>query len=162
MKKSILFISILLCSIGVQAQWGWGGYMPPPQPPTQQEINALQQQMIQQQLQQQQQMLQMQQQMQQWQLPQWGDPVYVPDATASPSGNSNGYWDENNRQERNRNNLNRTAGEDCRSCGGSGKCHACNGTKVASSFGNTYKCTVCDANGNCPVCHGTGKTSWNR
>lgn len=159
MKKSILFISILLCSIGIQAQWGWGGYMPPPQPPTQQEINALMQQMM---IQQQQQQQMQQQMMQQWQAQQWSAPMYVPDATVSPSGNSNDYWDENNRRERNRNNLNRTVGEDCSSCGGSGKCHACNGTKVASSFGNTYKCTVCDANGNCPVCHGTGKASWNR
>ena len=58
--------------------------------------------------------------------------------------------------------LNQTVGEDCPACKGSGKCSACNGTKVAHSFGNTYECTVCDQYGNCSVCQGTGKTSWNR
>lgn len=65
-------------------------------------------------------------------------------------------------QTRKRDILNTTVGENCQSCKGSGKCAACNGTKVANSFGNTYTCNVCDENGKCPVCDGTGKTSWNR
>lgn len=58
--------------------------------------------------------------------------------------------------------LNRTVGEYCQACKGTGKCHACNGTKIASSFGNTYPCNICDKDGNCSACGGTGKTSWNR
>lgn len=64
--------------------------------------------------------------------------------------------------ERKRETLNRTYGENCKSCNGTGKCHACNGTKIASGLGNTYKCNICNENGDCPVCNGTGKTSWNR
>ncbi len=67
-----------------------------------------------------------------------------------------------NYQETKRDNLNRVAGETCQSCKGTGKCHACNGTKVAHSYGNSYTCNVCDSQGNCSVCHGTGKTHWNR
>ena len=59
--------------------------------------------------------------------------------------------------------LNATAGEKCLSCKGSGKCAACNGTKIAHGFGNSsYICNVCNDKGDCPVCDGTGKSSWNR
>lgn len=57
--------------------------------------------------------------------------------------------------------LNNVVGENCLTCHGTGKCPTCNGRKITSSMGNTYKCNVCDDNGNCPTCHGTGKTSWN-
>lgn len=65
-------------------------------------------------------------------------------------------------KKRKQESLNRTVGEKCTHCKGSGKCPACNGTKVAHSYGNSYKCTVCNVNGACPVCNGTGKTPWNR
>ncbi len=81
--------------------------------------------------------------------------TYTP---AQPQNSTSTY----NYESSKRDNLNRVAGETCQSCKGTGKCHACNGTKVAHSFGNSYQCNVCDANGNCPVCHGTGKTAWNR
>lgn len=58
--------------------------------------------------------------------------------------------------------LNKTVGEDCTYCKGTGKCPACDGTKTAHGFGNSYKCTNCNSNGDCPVCNGTKKTSWNR
>ncbi len=86
----------------------------------------------------------------------WSEDTYsYPTTPSSPTSSD----DLNNRR---RDNLNRVAGEACLSCKGSGKCPTCNGTKVASSFGNTYKCTVCDDKGNCPTCDGTGKTSWIR
>lgn len=72
------------------------------------------------------------------------------------------YWSDANRKERQHQILNSTAGEKCGLCKGSGKCHACNGTKIASSFGNTYKCTLCNDKGDCPKCNGTGLASWNR
>ena len=65
-------------------------------------------------------------------------------------------------QQRKRDILNSTVGETCNHCKGTGKCPACNGTKVASGMGLTYECTVCNENGDCPVCHGTKVTSWNR
>lgn len=79
----------------------------------------------------------------------------------SPSQTQNSATN-NSYENTKRDNLNRTAGELCPSCKGSGKCHACNGTKVAHSYGNAYQCNVCDHNGNCSVCHGTGKAAWNR
>lgn len=77
------------------------------------------------------------------------------------SGSSTNQQPRNHEQEK-RDILNKTVGENCGACKGSGKCHACNGTKVAHSMGNTYTCTVCDRNGNCGACNGTGKTLWNR
>lgn len=77
---------------------------------------------------------------------------------SSGSGNST----TTDYQQRKRDILNTTVGEACTSCKGTGKCHACNGTKIAHGFGNSYKCNVCNDNGDCSVCHGTGKTSWNR
>lgn len=65
-------------------------------------------------------------------------------------------------EQRKKDNLNRAVGEACLTCKGTGKCPACNGTKVAGGFGNTYKCTLCNDNGDCPTCHGTKLTSWNR
>ena len=79
------------------------------------------------------------------------------DTSTSSSGTTLDELEESRRDV-----LNRTAGEVCQHCKGTGKCPACNGTKVASGFGNTYKCTVCNENGDCPVCHGTKVTSWNR
>lgn len=79
--------------------------------------------------------------------------------TQVPVQNNNASY---NHETTKRDNLNRVAGEVCPSCHGTGKCHACNGTKVAHGNGLTYTCTVCDSQGNCPVCHGTGKTAWNR
>ena len=73
------------------------------------------------------------------------------------SGSTQESWGE-----RKRDILNTTIGENCRSCNGSGKCHACNGTKVAQGLGNTYACTICNQRGDCSACNGTGKTSWNR
>ena len=58
--------------------------------------------------------------------------------------------------------LNRAVGEQCMTCKGTGKCLACNGTKVAHGFGNSYVCTVCDESGVCPTCKGTKVASWNR
>lgn len=58
--------------------------------------------------------------------------------------------------------LNSHVGEYCSVCKGTGKCRACNGTKIASGYGVTYKCTSCPENGICDVCDGTGKASWNR
>lgn len=86
-----------------------------------------------------------------------GAPAYT--GGGSPSGTTRTQTDY---KQRRRETLNRTVGEKCTSCKGTGKCNACNGTKIAHGFGLEYKCTVCDVNGNCPVCHGTGKTSWNR
>lgn len=83
-------------------------------------------------------------------------------AQAYQNATSSGGSTTSDYQQRKKDNLNRTVGENCLSCKGSGKCNACNGTKVAHGFGNTYKCNVCNENGDCPVCHGTGKTSWNR
>lgn len=58
--------------------------------------------------------------------------------------------------------LNERWGSECKSCHGTKKCPACNGSKIASSFGNTYKCEVCNENGDCPACGGSGLASWNR
>jgi hypothetical protein len=58
--------------------------------------------------------------------------------------------------------LNQVVGEKCPTCKGTGKCRTCNGTKIYSAFGHTFKCTNCPENGICTVCDGTGKTSWNR
>jgi|GEM_PF-3352816 LysM domain protein len=58
--------------------------------------------------------------------------------------------------------LNEYVGEKCMLCKGSKKCHACNGTKIASSFGHDYACTLCNDKGECPQCHGTGLAGWNR
>lgn len=69
---------------------------------------------------------------------------------------------EKSREEQRRDRLNATIGENCMTCKGSGKCHACNGTKVAHGLGLTYACTICNQRGDCDVCKGTGKTSWNR
>lgn len=77
------------------------------------------------------------------------------------SGSSTNQQPRNHEQEK-RDILNKTVGENCGACKGSGKCRACNGTKVAHSMGNTYTCTACDKNGNCGACNGTGKTLWNR
>ena len=82
--------------------------------------------------------------------------------------NSNNYNSSNNNtnsenyNQRKKDILNSTVGENCTHCKGTGKCPTCNGTKVAHSFGNSYRCTVCNSNGDCPVCNGTRKTSWNR
>ena len=83
-------------------------------------------------------------------------------AQAYQNTTSSGSSTTTDYQQRKKETLNRTVGENCLSCKGSGKCSACNGTKVAHGFGNTYKCNVCNEHGDCPVCHGTGKTSWNR
>lgn len=84
------------------------------------------------------------------------------ESTTSPgTTNSAGYWSPEERNKRKNDNLNRGAGEMCLSCHGSGKCSACNGTRVASGLGQTYVCKVC-SDGLCRVCHGTGKNSWNR
>ncbi len=72
------------------------------------------------------------------------------------------YWNEANRKERQRQILNTVAGEKCSLCKGSGKCHACNGTKIASGMGNSYACTLCNDKGDCPLCNGSGLASWNR
>lgn len=58
--------------------------------------------------------------------------------------------------------LNERIGSICQSCNGTKKCPACNGAKIASSFGNTYVCNVCNETGVCPACEGTGLASWNR
>lgn len=76
--------------------------------------------------------------------------------------NSSNGTSGNSLNDRRKDNLNRGAGESCRSCLGSGKCFACGGTKVAASMGNTYPCKTCNQTGICSVCHGTGKASWNR
>lgn len=78
------------------------------------------------------------------------------------TNSSDDYWSEANRKERQRQNLNTTVGEKCQLCKGSGKCHACNGTKAASGMGNTYTCNLCNSNGDCPHCNGTGLAFWNR
>lgn len=83
-------------------------------------------------------------------------------STSSGSSTSSGGSAKTDYQQRKRDTLNRTVGEDCISCKGTGKCNACNGTKVAHGFGNSYKCNICNENGDCSVCHGTGKTPWNR
>lgn len=148
--KKILFICLLIIAGAStsNAQWGWGYN---PYSAQLQMMYDLQMQQINQAVQ------QMQQQI-------FSQPyIYTPDAYVAPSTPTyNDYPTENDYTERRRDNLNRGAGEVCGSCHGSGKCKACNGTKVAHGMGNTYTCTVCDANGNCPVCNGTGKTSWNR
>ncbi len=79
-------------------------------------------------------------------------PTYVPS-----SGSGSDYWSEENRQARKNEIYRTTVGENCPLCKGSGKCHACNGTKVASGLGQTYTCTVCGPDGLCPHCHGSGK-----
>lgn len=97
------------------------------------------------------------------------NPVSSPVTTSAPvnsntpvsSGSSTNKQPRNYEQEK-KDVLNKTVGEKCGACKGSGKCRACNGTKVAHSMGNTYTCTVCDKNGNCGACNGTGKTLWNR
>ncbi|MDE5869703.1 MAG: hypothetical protein K2H18_05680, partial [Muribaculaceae bacterium] len=61
----------------------------------------------------------------------------------SSSSNVSGSSGTGNHKEQKKKILNKTVGEKCVSCGGSGKCQACNGTKTASSFGNKYKCNVC-------------------
>lgn len=97
--------------------------------------------------------------------------ISVPQGAHNSEGYKGGYnggsnSGTTNRKVRNleqekRDVLNRTVGKDCPACGGNGKCHACKGTKVAHSFGNTYKCEVC-SDGRCGVCEGSGKTPWNR
>ncbi|MDE6296212.1 MAG: hypothetical protein K2L89_00040 [Muribaculaceae bacterium] len=82
--------------------------------------------------------------------------------SSSSSSNVSGSSGTGNHKEQKKKILNKTVGEKCVSCGGSGKCMTCKGTKVASSFGNEYKCNVCGPKGLCNVCNGTGKTSWNR
>ncbi len=153
--KKILFICLLIIASAstAKAQWGYNPY------------SAQLQMMTAQQMQQAAQAVQqMQQQM-------FSQPfIYTPtpntDActnVAPPSAPTyNNQPTEYNHNERKRDYLNRVVGEYCTSCHGSGKCKACNGTKVAHGMGLTYACNVCDANGNCSVCHGTGKTSWNR
>lgn len=44
-------------------------------------------------------------------------------------------------------------------CGGSGKCHPCNGTGWMTNTvtGNKMKCTYCGGTGTCYLCRGTGK-----
>lgn len=85
---------------------------------------------------------------------------YYPSTSGYSAGNESNT--SNSTGNRPAETLNQTVGSKCLTCHGTGKCHACNGTKVASGLGNTYKCTVCDTNGNCPSCHGTGVASWNR
>lgn len=95
----------------------------------------------------------------------WGNSCnVVPNLGAVPTNPTinSGYSDTQSTGSRSAETLNQTVGSACMTCHGTGKCPTCNGTKVASSMGNTYKCTVCDTNGNCPSCHGTGKASWNR
>ena len=77
-------------------------------------------------------------------------------------GYDSGVSQKKSGEERRKEILNKTIGEHCKSCKGSGKCHACNGTKVAHGLGLTYACTICNQRGDCGACNGTGKTSWNR
>lgn len=58
--------------------------------------------------------------------------------------------------------LNDHWGSDCKSCHGTKKCPICDGTKITSTFGNTYICEICNDNGDCPACGGSGLASWNR
>lgn len=152
-KLFILFLLIIAGSTIAKAQWGYDPY-------------SVQLQMFQmQQMQQAAQMIQQyqQQMIQNFQVPAAAPivtapviaPVYTPSNVQSSTPNQN--WDE-----RKRDILNSTYGEQCKACHGTGKCHACNGTKVAKSFGNTYRCTICNENGSCSACGGTGLTSWNR
>lgn len=95
----------------------------------------------------------------------WED--YYTSHLAVRYGNSGVSDDDNNttiktHEEKKKNILNTTYGDDCQHCHGTGKCPACNGTKIAHGMGQTYACTTCDEHGNCPVCKGSGKTPWNR
>lgn len=99
----------------------------------------------------------------------WSDPYFygTPQYSTYDGGNSyssgsSGYSSGTISGLNPQQTLNQTMGENCLTCKGSGKCPTCNGTKIASGLGNTYKCNVCDVNGNCPSCHGSGKASWNR
>lgn len=97
-----------------------------------------------------------------WSTPYYGGTYYAPSTGGTTyNGNNSGNSTRDYKNDR-KETLNRTVGEACLSCKGSGKCHACNGTKIASGFGLTHKCNLCNANGDCPTCGGTGKTSWNR
>lgn len=58
--------------------------------------------------------------------------------------------------------LNERMGAECKSCHGTKKCPACNGSHIASGLGNTYVCHLCNETGDCPACGGTGLASWNR
>lgn len=94
-------------------------------------------------------------------FPNYGIPGGAVVGGDNSTGSSSDYWSDENMKERKQTILNRAGGDKCGYCKGSGKCHACKGTKVASSFGNTYPCNVCN-DGICPQCHGTGTTPWNR
>lgn len=78
------------------------------------------------------------------------------------NNNNNNNRSTNTHEQKKRATLNATYGEDCKLCGGSGRCNACGGNKIAHGMGQTYYCKVCDDSGNCPLCKGSGKTPWNR
>ena len=88
-------------------------------------------------------------------------PMATPTIDTYSNGNI-GIDSQADYEQRKKDILNRTAGEACLTCKGTGKCHACNGTKVAHGFGNSYTCNLCNANGDCPTCNGTKVTPWNR
>ena len=66
----------------------------------------------------------------------------------------------NSKTDANSNNTNVKFGEktmSCYICHGTGKCNACNGSKVARGLGQTYHCNVCNDDGTCPKCDGKGE-----